>query len=207
MEVSGWVEVMFGEETRKDRSAQYFVVPQSYEIGDVAIDLDFSIDSVDIKIETKQPKDKPRQILSNKSDKKLSVGSVFYWFCEPCRTPNEFLRKNCKSCDIDRNASKSSPSALLELVENVCIADDTNEAEKGIPPVHRQSIPPGVVTVVQNLLTGNDGTTNTSLNMETILLLDSVFYWQCVHCTFSNSFRRWSCKACRQKVSHYQISN
>ena len=153
-----------------------------------------------MKHSTVPSKDKPRSGQTGSSDNKIPTESIFYWYCNPCKIPNSFLRKSCNGCKKERESSRSTPSALLELAENMCIVDGDKEASQGILSLYRQSIPPYVLNVVQNMLHGPVESNGRKLNMEASLPADAIFCWQCSYCTMDNSYKRWSCGACKKKV-------
>ena len=192
-------EVIVGGEIKKDRVGNFAVVPQSYSIGSFATDLEILCDKTSKSSEVTKSKEKHNQTVQshNAVDNKIVLGSIFYWFCQPCKISNEFLQNRCKGCGQYRTSIETHSSALLELVENVCLAHGEAEAKNGIPLIHRRSIPAGIVEAV---LAQSQNKPVQVINMETQVMPDSVFYWECSHCTFNNTFRRATCKTCKRKV-------
>lgn len=199
----GWVEVIVGEDTKRDRLSNWLVVPfpSRYSIGDVCPDDIF----VNSECNTSQPssKDKDTPSSSNAEKKiRLNLANVFYWYCSPCDCYNAFVETKCKNCRKDRKIGHyGTPSALLEIVENLCIVDNTTaDVIKDIPAINRQSIPRQVVSYVQ-ASRGTEAKDLKPIDIHSHLGLETLFYWQCQHCTMENSFRLWSCKTCKRKVS------
>jgi hypothetical protein len=204
---SGWVEVIVGEETKKDRLGNFVVVPSSYSIGD-----SFNDDIVCEEVTTAMPLAKESQVSSKtaSAEKRFrqTIGTIFYWYCDLCDVTNPFVNENCGKCKQKRRRGKDcsfgKPSALLELVEHVCAVDGGVEAIMDIPPIHRRSIPPQVIDTVRKMSCGSLSEKAKLLSMSTPVPVDSIFYWQCPHCTMQNSFRRWSCITCKRKVRDIQ---
>lgn len=205
---SGWIEVIVGEETKKDRLGNFMAVPSSYSIGDIFKEEEIICEEVAVTAPLSKENQSSARSTSAQKKFRQTIGAVFYWYCEVCSIPNPFVQEACIKCKQERKHGKDSfgkPSALLELVENICAAAVGAEAIRSIPPIQRRSIPPQVIDAVEMMSRGSPGGKAKSLNISTLLPIDSVFYWQCLHCTMENSFRRWSCNTCKTKVRNSYV--
>lgn len=205
---SGWIEVIVGEETKKDRLRNFIAVPSSYLIGDTFIEEDTFCEEVASTAPSSKENQSSAKSISAEKKFRQTIGTVFYWYCELCCIPNPFIQEACIKCKRERKHGIDSfgkPSALLELVENICATAVGAEAIRSIPPIQRRSIPPQVIDAVVIMSRGSPGGKAKVLNMSTLLPIDSVFYWQCLHCTMENSFRRWSCNTCKRKVRNSYV--
>jgi rubrerythrin len=193
---SGWLELNVGSgESKKGRISHYIAVPRSYNVGDVGPTIEI-VKQESVSVQKMKDTAKKRDI--GTADAKLSFHDVIYWFCGPCQTRIVFDSNVCPSCQRSKMEPSSIKSVLLEIAENICIAHDNQETLPLLPALYRKCIPDEVLGRVQKALQGrkNEATHDSAFYYE----LDNLFYWQCNECTMTNSFRRWSCLACKKKV-------
>ena len=182
-------------ESKKGRISHYIAVPGSYNVGDVGPTIDIvNQETVSVQKIT----DTAQKIYIGTADTKLSFHDVIYWFCGPCKTRIVFDSNICPSCQRSKMEPSSITSVLLEIAENICIAHVDQDTLPLLPTLYRKCIPDEVLGKVQKAVQGrkHEATHDSAFNYE----LDTLFYWQCDECTMSNSFRRWSCLACKKKV-------
>ena len=204
MEKKGWVEVIIGEEVYKQRLGKLVAVPLTYSNGDI-IDESITIATNDKSSQYPSKKDKNKCSPASSPEKKsqIPISSLYYWFCEPCRIPNVFNEKSCRKCNTVRKGGRdSTPSALLELVEKVCegASDVDQDLSCYIPEIHIPSVPNNVVDAVRALKSNRE---TKFVSSSVTLSLEKLFFWRCKYCTMDNSFKVWSCKACKKKVRKF----
>lgn len=189
---AGWVEVMVHGITKKDRLGTFVAVPSNCTVGTTA------------KLETSptlQPKEKQKTASSSSAPEvKLPIESLFYWYCNHCQISNSLLSRTCQVCKEKRDPSRSTSSALLGFVENASQFYGEGEAHNVTPYVHQRSIPLQIQKFIQRVRKCSSDSEIARLTTPPPLHADTVFYWQCSHCTMDNSFKRWSCAACKRKV-------
>lgn len=181
-------------ESKKGRTTNYVVVPSSYKVGDVGPRIQIS-SRESITVEKRKDCIKKMDV---GTDGKLSFEDVIYWFCGVCKERIDFDSACCPICQRSKRDSSSISSVLLEIAENVCIAHDNQNTLPLLPALYRKCIPREVLSRVQMVVQGRRNKTTEEFTFH--YDLDSLFYWQCHECTMSNSFRRWTCLACKKKV-------
>lgn len=182
---------MFGKETKKDRASTYIAISPTYVVGKCAGDLKISE-----TVNQPSPSAKERSRPAN-TDLKMHTDNIFYWYCKPCKIANSFSMAACSNCEKQRTNYRSQPSAMLELAENICIANQGDDIKQVIPPIYRRSLPISILRIVQQMHEGNMSKVGLSSDP---MNPDTFFYWQCSHCTMENSYKRWSCGTCKLKV-------
>ena len=171
---------MYGKETKKDRPSTYIAISSSYVVGKRAGDLKIS---ETVNLPSPSAKDKSR---AANADFKLHTKDIFYWYCKHCQNSNSLSMAACTNCGEPRTNLHSQPSAMLELAENICIANQGDDIIQDIPPIYRRSLPTSIIRIVQQMRMGKMSKVGEpSLDPANP---DTYFYWQCSHCTMENSY-------------------
>jgi hypothetical protein len=192
---NGWLEINVGSGvSKKARVSNFIAVPISYKVGDVVPEIEII---KRLSITNKNRRDNTKTT-DDGTYEKVPFHDVIYWFCCECQKRIDFDLTRCPICQRSKMESSSVSSVLLEIAENVCIAHDDQDTLPLIPSLYKKCIPHEVLSKVQKALQGrnNESTEKIVFHYD----LDSLFYWHCDKCTMSNSFHRWSCLACKNKV-------
>ncbi len=193
-----------GENVRKGRVGDYFLVSDDYKIGEELLVSDECITdnatSSEVSVLSAVDNSPTPAVSCSTSEPRTTLASLFYWQCDECTHKNIFIDRTCTKCCTKRN-ERSIPSALLKLTEEATeSADSLEEARNNIAEAHRGCIPHDVLYECFHK-TNSPKIRSTMQNPRPI---GKFFYWNCGFCTMQNSYKVYTCKCCSQKVGRLE---